>query len=148
MSATKNREEEERQRKYKETRDDLLVRQLSNSEKFDGAILTLSTAALGFSLSFLSKVVRANRVQCSALLTLSWCFFALAIISTISSFLASQLGIKRQLEYAENYYLEKRDEYLYKKNRPAEVTEWLNYASAFLFIFGILSTVVFVSYNI
>jgi len=47
----------ERQRVYERTRDDLLKRQLSNAENFDKAILSVSTAALGFSLAFLKDIV-------------------------------------------------------------------------------------------
>lgn len=42
---------------YADARADLLKRQLSNSENADRAILSVSTAALGFSLAFLKDIV-------------------------------------------------------------------------------------------
>jgi hypothetical protein len=42
---------------YSEVRQDLLKRQFSNAENFDKAILSLSTAGLGFSLAFLKDLV-------------------------------------------------------------------------------------------
>ena len=50
-------EHELRLKLYGETRADLLKRQLSNSENADRAILSVSTAALGFSLAFLKDIV-------------------------------------------------------------------------------------------
>lgn len=133
---------------YAETRRDLLTRQLSNSERFDGAILTLSTAALGISLTFVKEIVPVEKAQCLALLEISWWLFSLAIVSTIVSFLASQLGIKRQLQYAEEYYLNKKEEFLTKENIPAKLTEALNYTSGLLFVAAVIFTTAFVSTNL
>jgi len=141
-------EEKTRRELYAETRRDLLTRQLSNSEKFDGAVLTLSTAALGLSLTFLRDVVPLGKAQCLSVLVISWCLFGLAIFSTMASFLASQLGIKRQLEYAEEYYLNKKDDFLTKENFPAKLTEVINYISGFMFVAGILFTILFVATNL
>ncbi len=44
---------EERKKLYARTRDDLPARNLSNSEKYDNAILTLSTGLLGLSPAFI-----------------------------------------------------------------------------------------------
>ncbi len=46
-------DDKERQALYAKTREDLLARNLSNSEKFDAAILTLSMAALGVSFTLI-----------------------------------------------------------------------------------------------
>lgn len=99
-------DEQARKDLYAETRKDLLSRQLSNSERFDTAVLTLSTGALGASLAFISNVVPLERAQCLILLRVSWWLFGVSIGSTMLSFLASQRGIARQLEYAEAYYLQ------------------------------------------
>lgn len=139
---------DEWKRLYAETRKDLLTRQLSNSEKFDGAVLTLSTGALGISLVFIKDVVPLEKAQCAELLIVSWCFFGLAIISVVISFLVSQEGIKKQLNHAEEYYLNGKEEYLTKANIPAKVTDFLNYASGVLFVLGIILTIIFVSINI
>ncbi|MBI3774774.1 MAG: hypothetical protein HY273_04345 [Gammaproteobacteria bacterium] len=137
-----------RQRLYAETRKDLLTRQLSNSERYDGAILTLSTGVLGLSLAFIKDIASVCTAHDLILLTMSWWMFGLAIISTLTSFLASQLGIKRQLFYAERYYLYEEDEYLVKPNIPARATDVINYISGLSFIAAILLTIVFVSANL
>ena len=140
--------EEEKKRIHASTRQDLLTRNLSNSEKYDNAILTLSTGFLAISLAFIKDIVPSDKSQYEVLLIISWCVFGASIVSTLVSFVLSQLAIKRQLEYAEKYYLEEKDEYLEKKNRPALWTEFVNYASGILFITGIAATICFVSLNI
>ena len=139
---------EEKKKIYASTRQDLLARNLSNSEKYDNAILTLSTGVLAISLAFIKDIVPLDKSQYVFLLIISWCSFGSAIISTLVSFALSQVAIKRQLEYAEKYYLEEREEFLRKKNCPALWTEFINYASGTLFISGIIATIFFVSLNI
>lgn len=141
-------ERKKREELYAETRKDLLTRQLSNSERFDGAILTLSTAALGLSLAFIKDVVSFEKAQVTEWLIVSWWLFGCAIVSTLLSFIASQLGIRKQLRYAEKYYLNEKIEYLNKRNIPARATDFLNYASAILFVVALVCTIIFVSENL
>lgn len=139
---------EERKRIYASTRQDLLTRNLSNSEKYDNAILTLSTGILGASLAFIKDIMPLDRAEYIPLLKLSWWLFGAAIVFTLASFAVSQLAIKRQLQYAEKYYLEFQEEYFKKINHPALWTEYINYASGGFFIAGIIATVIFVSLNV
>lgn len=139
---------EEKKGIYASTRQDLLARNLSNSEKYDNAILTLSTGVLAISLAFIKDIVPLANSQYVVLLIISWCAFGASIVSTLVSFALSQVAIKRQLDYAEKYYLEEKEEYLSKKNCPAILTEFVNYASGILFIAGIATTICFVSINI
>ena len=119
---TDNMEKRERRELYEKTRKDLLDRELSNSQLYDRAILTLSAAALGISLAFIKEI--ANPVEPRCLLIISWCLFSAAIISTILSFWVSQKALKKQLEYAEKYYLEEKDEYR-KTSIYAKITVYL-----------------------
>lgn len=139
---------EERKKLYARTRDDLLARNLSNSEKYDNAILTLSTGLLGLSLAFIKDIVPLAQSHYVFLLIMSWCAFGASIVSTLVSFALSQRGIERQLEYAGKYYLEELEEFLDKKNRPKQWTDFVNYLSGILFIVGIITTILFVSLNI
>lgn len=148
MTPDELKEKEERDKIYASTRHDLLARNLSNSEKYDNAILTLSTGVLGASLAFIKDVVPLERSEYIPLLKLSWWLFGAAVVSTLVSFIVSQRAIKRQLEYAEEYYIKKKEEYLTKENGPATWTDRINYASGAFFIAGIIATVIFVSVNI
>ena len=127
---------------------ELLERQRANSSSFDKAVLTLSTAGLGVSISF-SETVIANwdAVQCLILLKLSWGCFAAAIVSTILSFMASQNAISKRLTFAEKYYLENKDEYLNKKTLMETATGALNNFSGMIFIVAVALTVIFVMTN-
>jgi hypothetical protein len=51
------------------------------------------------------------------LLLVSWFLFGMAIVSTVLSFMLSQSGINKQLEFADKYYTDREEEYLTKKNR-------------------------------
>ena len=139
---------DERQRIYSETRQDLLKRQLSNAENFDKAILSLSTAGLGFSLAFLKDIVPLSNADHMILLLVSWFLFGGAIVSTVLSFMLSQSGINKQLEFADKYYADREEEYLTKKNWQGTATTYFNNVAGVVFIGAICLTITFVSLNL
>lgn len=139
---------DERKALYAQTKSDLFTRQISNTESLDSAILTLSTAALGFTLTFVKRVAESGftgacRRVAGDWLVVLWIVFGAAILCTVSSFVCGQKAIERQLEYAKEYYLNRHDSYLCKRNRPAEVTEHLNKFAAGFFLLGTLLTIIF-----
>jgi hypothetical protein len=133
---------------FGKTRDDVLRRQLSNTENYDKAVLSLGTAFLGFSLAFLKDFVSYKNAVYALLLPTSWVLFCLSIIATLVSFFISQKGLSSHLKNAEKYYLGNDDTYLTKKNHAAEWTDRVNLSSAILFIFAIIATIVFVIANL
>ncbi len=133
---------------YGETRADLLKRQLSNSENADRAILTVSTAALGFSLAFMKDVVPIQTAEYSWLLYLSWVFFPAAIIATLFSFFTSQKAITEQLDLAHKYYIEHDEGAAKQQPEYASITELLNRVGAVLLVVGLLVTCVYVFINL
>lgn len=142
--------DDERERKdlYSRTREDLLKRNLSNSENLDKAILSLSSGLLGLSLGAIKSVVDLEVAKYLPLLFISWGMFALAIILTLVSFLVSQRAIARQLVLAEAYYLNGDDAAIEARNVWAGATEWLNGISALVFIVAVISTILFIAPNI
>jgi hypothetical protein len=139
---------DDRQRIHSETRQDLLKRQLSNAENFDKAILSLSTAGLGFSLAFIKDILPLSNAAHILLLHVSSYLFAAAIVSTVLSFILSQSGIDKQLEFADKYYVDREEEYLTKKNWQATATTYLNNIAGVVFIGAICLTIAFVSLNV
>lgn len=137
-----------RQELYAKTRDDLLKRQLSNSENADRAVLTVSAAALGFSLAFIKDIVPLGTATYTALLYWSWICFVLAIIITLASFFTSQYAINAQLVLAERYYLLNEEDALKARPRLATITDRLNMAGAVIFVVGIVATCIFVTINL
>ena len=133
---------------YAKYREELLKRQLSNTEKFDGAVLTLSSTVLGFSLSFIRNVVPIENAQYIWLLIAAWGLFILAILSTMGSYISSQASINKQLIHAGKYYLEGEEEYLSKKNGFATLTRWAGYVSGAFFAIAMIFLVIFVAVNI
>ena len=53
----------ENQRIYERMRDELIISQRSNSENFDKAILSLSSAALGLTLTFISNLIDLSKFE-------------------------------------------------------------------------------------
>jgi hypothetical protein len=136
----------EKRKLLAETRADLLQRQLSNAENYDKAVLSLSTAFLGFSLAFIKDIVPIRQAQWLYFLYGSWWALAGSVICTIVSFWVSQYAIDVQLGKSEDYYLRDDDSAL-QKTRSAKITDWVNYASGSLFILGVLLTTIFVNMN-
>lgn len=141
-------EEEVRQEFYAKRRDELLKRQLSNSENADRAILTVSTAALGFSLAFLKDLVPLTGAKLPILLYASWIAFACAILVTLLSFFASQVAISGELKKAEKYYLDGDESQFDSQLMAEKVTATLNIISAISFIVGIVLTCIFSGINL
>jgi cbb3-type cytochrome oxidase subunit 3/cell division protein FtsL len=137
--------EKDRQELYQSTREDLLKRQLSNNEKLDTAILTLSSAALALSVTFLNGSFTDNHF---CLLILAWLCLLSAIAITLVSYHTSQAGIEKQLTLAERYYLNSDESALTERNGPAEMTDRLAYASTLAFIFGVLLLLIYFATNV
>ena len=133
---------------YDEYRKILLDRQLSNSEKYDGALLSLSTGVLGLSLAFIKDIVPIGDLIIVWVLIASWALFAISIILTITSYITSQKGIKTQLEYAEEYYLKGNKDYLNRGNPYSVWTECFNLLSGVCFILALVVTILFVTINL
>lgn len=133
---------------YDEYRKILLDRQLSNSEKYDGALLSLSTGVLGLSLAFIKDIVPIGDLIIVWVLIVSWALFAISIILTITSYITSQKGINTQLEYTEEYYLKGNKGYLKKENPYSVWTECFNLSSGVCFILALVVTILFVTVNL
>jgi len=139
---------EERKKVHAELRNELFRRQLSNSDNFDKAILTYSSAGLALSLGFLKDLIPFSHAKCSWLLFWSWGLFVLAVVVVIVSFIFSQLGIDKQLTINEKYYLQMNDDALAERNRFAKWTDRLAYAAAASFVIAITFSTIFVSVNL
>jgi hypothetical protein len=133
---------------YQKYCEEISKRQLSNSEAFDKAILSLSSAGLALSLSFFKFVVPASQAISLDLIKYSWYLFLAAIISTILSFVTSQRALAIELTHAERYYLSDEEEFEKKNNPASNLTELLNILSGLFFILAIINVVRFVVANI
>ncbi len=141
-------EQELRLKLYAEARADLLKRQLSNSENADRAILSVSTAALGFSLAFLKDIVPLQEAVFPNLPYLSWALFTLSIVLTLLSFFSSQKAIDEQLVLAHRYYIDRDEDAVLLRPTSAKLTDILNKSGAAFLVLGLLVTCAFVGINL
>lgn len=126
-----------RQRLYEQTKAELVTKQIANSTSYDTAILTLSSAFLALSVTFIKDVV-APLSNASYLLILyfSWCAFCLAIISTVASFMVGQRGIRKLIEGAHSFFI-LDDKSAYEASvKVANCIDRLNILNGLFFIAG------------
>lgn len=140
--------EKENLRIYERMRDELIQSQRMNSDNFDKAILSLSSAGLGITVSFITNLIDLSKAHYLFALYLTWAFFIVAIVSTIISFLVSQSGISKQLDSLEKIYIKKEEVDNKKVMRIAKALKWLTVTSAIAFILAILFLVSFSITNI
>jgi hypothetical protein len=122
---------------HKTTRDQLIRLSLSNSEGFDRAILTLSSAGLALSITVVKDLVRSGPIHQAWSLPACWVLFALSIATVVISYITSQQGINDHMEYAHKYYEEGDDEYWNKSSPWRHWTIRLGYVGGALFLLAI-----------
>lgn len=142
MSKTKN------QMMFSERRRELVDRQLSNSEGQDRAILTLSSSGLVLSITFTRFVLDLNEAVCKWLLLTSWAFFALAVVSTILSYLIGQKAINDSIEVSYKYYIEDNDDYENVTPCSSKINDVVNLISSIAFMLAVVSIASFIALNI
>lgn len=133
---------------YNARRDELFKRKLSKSENFDKAILTVSTAALGFSLAFINQIVHIDAAKYMEILYISWLLLALTIIFTLASFLIGQNEIKEELKRVKRYYLDKDQSAFDESMSKSHWAEVCNYFAVTLFAAGVFLTSIFAFLNL
>ncbi|RUO34294.1 hypothetical protein [Aliidiomarina sanyensis] len=145
------RSDEEQKRSieiYDSFRDELLKRQLSNTENYDKSILMLSSAGLAISLTFFESVVPMETASRLWLMKMSWVFFLLSILLSLVAYLVSNAAITKQLSIAEDYYVNKLQSAFNKRNWLSALNNWLNYSVGVLFAAATVAVVIFVISNI
>ena len=143
-------DEEQRQSTgiYNSFRDELLKRQLSNTENYDKSILTLSSAGLAISLTFINSIVPLKHASHIWLMKCSWIFFLLSILISLMAYLVSNAAISKQLSIAEDYYINRLQSAFNKKNWLSSLNNWLNVSVGILFSAAIIAVVSFVVLNL
>ncbi|ELL3760451.1 hypothetical protein ACJLUZ_002144 [Vibrio cholerae] len=133
---------------YDSFRDELLKRQLSNTENYDKSILTLSSSGLAISLTFLDALVPIEQAAHLWLMKTSWWCFLFSIICSLLAYLVSNAAISKQMSIAEDYYVNKSQSAFNKCHWLSKLNNHLNYAVGLLFVLAISSVVLFVTLNL
>jgi hypothetical protein len=89
--------------------DEILERLSSNSEAYDKAILTLASALLALSVTFIKDLLPSSPINHVWLLYGSWIVLTAAIIGTVLSFRISDAALAKQLDQIDRYYAHKDD---------------------------------------
>jgi hypothetical protein len=148
MSSEYDDSPETRRRLYEQTKAELISKQVANSTSYDTAILTLSSAFLALSVTFVKDVV-APLSEASLLWVLfaSWFCYCGAIVSTVVSFMVGQAGYRELISAAERYYL-KGDATAHQVSVViSKRIETLNIANGACFVFGTAFTLIFTVAN-
>ncbi len=133
---------------YNSFRDDLLKRDLSNTENYDKAILTLSSTALAISLTAMKYVVPLETAKYIFFIQLGWGMLWITIFTSLVAFFISNKAISIQLTNAEDYYLKGMEEAFNRPNKFTEINKYLNPITGLIFIVAIFFIVAFVTLNI
>lgn len=94
---TSGEEEDEAEKKKKDTAYDALLRELEadSQRSYDKAILTLSGGALGISFAFVKDIVGSAELAHPCRLLSAWIFWAASLTSTLISFFTSREALAK-----------------------------------------------------
>src|SRR5216684_174847 len=119
------------------------------AKSYDQTILTFSGGAIGLSITFLKEI--APRAQAPGLLYTSWIFFAVAMLATLYSLLASQRASEDfiadlEARYSSLVSVDKAEEvtpakemlFVHHPSPFGSLVKWLNRLAALFFIVGVL----------
>jgi magnesium-transporting ATPase (P-type) len=127
---------------YLEERKQLITVERDTAQQFDKAILTLAAGALALSITFINQIAPNPRPHSVYFLIGAWILFCASLLSTLTSFLTSQVACRKQRDILDDKISSK------KNNKAASWTNGLNYCSIFFFILGVVSLIVFSAINL
>jgi len=133
---------------FDKLRDDLLSRDLSNTESYDKAILALSSSTLGLSLTAIKFVVPITTASYVFMLKLSWATLLVSVICSLAAYLISNKAIQIQLNNARDYYKNGIEDAFHRKNKYTTINSALNITTGATFSLAIFLTVIFITINI
>jgi hypothetical protein len=146
---------------FKDHREFLLKSLYEQAKSFDKGILTLAASALALSLVFIQKISPSPDSWTIPFLMVSWCCFAVCILSTLISFLTSQAAHRQQIDEwdkkykksedskeSDTYSTEPKCSQTKKLKNYGSITTYLNISSMILFVLGVFSFVVFAFINL
>lgn len=113
----------------------------------DNLVLTLSSALLGLSISFVKDVVPIQRIVSLPSLITSWILLSASILVILFSYFAAQSENATQIDYGHEYFVNRKEEFFNKKTRWSGWTVRCNRVAATCFVLGLALTIYFMSVN-
>ena len=120
----------------------------ASSDEFDKSLLTYSSGALGLSLAFIKDIVKLENAIALSWLYWSWLFLVSCIVLTIASYRLSIHAQQRRLDDARRFYTERDEKAFNRETVWSRMLDWCAYLGAAFFLAGVLSTVLFVYFNV
>ena len=134
---------------YKKMTESLEATARSEAEKFDKGLLSLSSIFLGFTLTFVDKIVPLNTSWYMWILITSWISFFISILSILTGLLLNQESIKQTIYNSKKYLIDHNANYSnFSTNKLNRIASVLNYVSLIFFVLGVVSFMGFVYMNI
>lgn len=133
---------------YDDSRAELLKRELSNSEAYDKAILSLSSAFLAFSLTAIKFIVILDCANHLWSIKTSWILFGITICLSLLAYIIGNKAIEEQLFIEQNYYIEALVKYRTEKNRFTSINYCINKITGIVFVVAIGFLIFFIFINI
>ena len=144
--------------------DELLKRNLSNTESLAKYVFSLSSAGLGVSLVVVKDMKLLDSGNFKWILIVSWAAFLITISFALVSYLTSLHGIDKEFDRIEEEYEEEvekefdrieeeyeeevEEEAEDKKKKPGRTTKILRYVIVISCIIGVICTPLFIVLNI
>lgn len=139
----KNKQEE--YQIYLEERKQLIAAERETAQQFDKAILTLAAGALALSITFINQIAPNPKPHSVYFLIGAWILFCSSLLSTLISFLTSQVACRKQRDILDDKLSSKENN---KSNKAVSWTNRLNYFSIGFFILGVVLLIVFSAINL
>ena len=129
--------------------DELLKRNLSNTESLAKYVFSLSSAGLGVSLVVVKDMNLLASGNFKWILIASWIAFLITISSALVSYLTSLHGIDKEFDRIEEEYEKEIEEKADgEKKKPGRATKILRYVFVISCIIGVICTPLFILLNI
>lgn len=129
-------------------RDDLLKRELSNTENYDKTILTLSSSSLAFSLTAIKFVIPIATATHVGLLKSAWALLTFSMVFSIFAYIIGNKALGIELEKAREYYKHGVEEAISRKNWFTSINAAINLFIGISLAIAICSIVLFIGINI
>jgi preprotein translocase subunit SecE len=130
---------------YLEERKQLIAAERDTAQQFDKAILLLAAGALALSITFINQIAPNPKPVSIYFLIVAWVLFCTSLLSTLISFLTSQVACRKQRDILDDKIADKSNN---KDNRATSWTNRLNYFSITFFILGVVSLIIFSALNL
>jgi hypothetical protein len=122
-------------REMSKYRDQLVKARHDASQDYDRAVLTLTSATLALSVTFLHDIAPQPKPGSNALLLLSWVLLGAGLIATFVSLLTSQWALRQAIADVD---AGKTDKLQHPGGRLAFATEVLNVVAGIGFVVGLV----------